>query len=100
MAVNRRKDLKMKKINVLGINVKCHNKREESLIDITKRDIKNFYRTYKNKHYSIEDAYLKLFGQISSLYYMELINYENYKLMIDRFFNLYRFTRETAENHK
>ena len=90
----------MKKINVFGINVKCHNKREESLIDITKRDIKNFYRTYKNKPYSIEDAYLRLFGQISSLYYMELINYDNYELMTDRFFELYRFTRDIAENNK
>ena len=87
----------MKKINLLGINVKCHNKREESLIAIIKRDIKNFYRTYKNKPYSIEDAYLRLFGQISSLYYMELINYGNYQIMTNRFFELYRFTMNMAE---
>lgn len=93
------KGLKMKKINVLGINVKCHNKREESLICIIKRDINNFYRTFKNKPYSIADAYYMLFGQIESLYFMDLINYDNYKLMTDRLFNLYIFTREKA-NHK
>lgn len=90
----------MKKISVLGINVKCYNKREESLICIIKRDIKDFYRTYKNKPYSIDDAYCRLFGKIDSLYFIDLINYENYKLMTDRLFNLYIFTREKAENHK
>ena len=90
----------MKKINLLGINVKCHNKREEILIDIIKRDVKDFYRTYKNKPYSIDDAYYRLFGKIESLYFMDLINYENYKLMTDRLFNLYIFTREKAENHR
>ena len=90
----------MNKINLLGINVKCHNKREEILIDIIKRDVKDFYRTYKNKPHSIGDAYYMLRGKITTLYYMELINYENYKLMVDRFFNLYRFTRETAENNR
>ena len=90
----------MKKISLLGINVKCHNKREESLINIIKRGIKDFYRTFKNKPYSIDDAYYRLFGKIESLYFMDLINYDNYKLMTDRFFNLYRFTRETAQNHK
>lgn len=90
----------MKKINVLGINVKCHNEREESLIDIIKRDVKDFYRTFKNKPYSIGDAYYRLFGKIESLYFMDLINYDNYKLMTDRLFNLYIFTREKAENHK
>ena len=90
----------MKKINVLGINVKCHNKREEILICIIKRGVKEFYRTFKNKPYSIDDAYYRLFGKIESLYFMDLINYDNYKLMTDRLFNLYIFTREKAENHK
>ena len=90
----------MKKINVLGINVKCHNEREEILIDIVKRDVKNFYRTYKNNPYSVGDAYYMLFGKMASMYYMELINYENYKLMTDRFFELYRFTRDISKNHK
>ena len=91
----------MKKINVLGISVKCHNiKREEILIDTIKRDVKDFYRTYKNKPYSVGDAYYMLRGKITTLYYMGLINYENYKLMTDRLFNLYRFTRETAENNR
>ena len=88
----------MKKINLLGINVKCHNKREEILIDIIKRDVKDFYRTYKNKPYSIDDAYYRLFGKIESLYFMDLINYDNYKLMTDRFYMLYEFTKERAEN--
>ena len=90
----------MKKINLFGINVKCHNEREEALIVIIKKDIKEFYRTFKNKPYSIDDAYNMLFGKISSLYYMDLINAENYRLMSDRLFNLYRFTRKTAEYHK
>lgn len=90
----------MKKINVLGINVKCHNKREESLICIIKRGIKDFYRTFKNKPYSIDDAYYRLFGKIESLYFMDLISYDDYIKMTDRFFELYQFTEEKAENHK
>lgn len=90
----------MKKINVLGINVKCHNEREEALIWLIKRDVKEFYRTFKNKPYSIGDAYYRLFGKIDSLYFMDLINYENYNLMTDRLVNLYIFTREKAQNHK
>ena len=90
----------MKKINVLGINVKCYNKREESLICIIKRDIKDFYRTFKNKPYSIDDSYYRLFGKIESLYFMDLISYDDYKKMTDRFFELYQFTEETAENNK
>ena len=90
----------MNKINLLGIGVKCHNKREEILICIIKRGVKDFYRTFKNKPYSIGDAYYRLFGKIESLYFMDLINYDNYKLMTDRLFNLYIFTRETAENHR
>lgn len=90
----------MKKINVLGINVKCNNKREESLIFIIKKGIKYFYRTFKNKPYLIDDSYYRLFGKIESLYFMDLINYDNYKLMTDRLFNLYIFTREKALNHK
>ena len=88
----------MNKINLLGINVKYHNEREESLINIIKRAVKNFYSSYKNKPYSIDDAYYKLFGKIESLYFMDLINHDNYKLMTDRFFELYRFTRNIAEN--
>ena len=53
----------MKKINLLGIEVKCYNKREEILICAIKRDIKDFYRTFKNKPYSIDDAYYRLFGK-------------------------------------
>ena len=90
----------MKKISVLGINVKCHNKREESLICIIKRGIKDFYRTFKNKPYSIDDAYYRLFGKIESLYFMDLISYDDYIKMTDRFFELYQFTEETAENNK
>ncbi len=90
----------MNKINVFGINVKCYNKREEILIDTIKRDVKDFYRTYKNKPYSIGDAYYILFGKMTSLYYMDLIRHENYVLMTDRLFNLYKFTEETAKNHK
>ena len=90
----------MKKINLLGIEVKCHNKREEQLINIIKRAVKNFYSSYKNKPYSIGDAYYRLFGKIESLYFMDLVNHDNYKLMTDRLFNLYIFTREKAENHR
>ena len=90
----------MKKINVLGINVKCHNKREEQLINIIKRAVKNFYSSYKNKPYSVGDAYNNLHGKIASLYFLELISYEDYNLITDRFFMLYEFTEETAENHK
>ena len=90
----------MKKINVLGINVKCHNEREESLICIIKMDVKEFYRTYKNNPYSASNAHYMIFGKITSLYFMELINDEDYGKIADRFFKLYRFTIKTAEYHK
>ena len=90
----------MKKINLLGINVKCYNKREESLIAIIKRGIKDFYRTFKNKPYSIGDAYYRLFGKMESLYYMDLISYEDYVKMTDRLFKLYIFTEEKAKSNK
>ena len=88
----------MKKINLLGINVKCHNEREESLINIIKRAVKNFYSSYKNKPYSVGDAYSNIHGKIASLYFLELISYEDYNLIIDRFYMLYEFTKERAEN--
>ena len=87
----------MKKINVLGINVKCHNKREEQLINIIKRAVKNFYSSYKNKPYSVGDAYNNLYGKIASLYFLDLISYEDYNLITDRFLMLYEFTKERAE---
>ena len=90
----------MKKINLLGINVKCHNEREESFINIIKRAVKNFYRTYKNRPHSISNAYHDLFGKMSALYFMDLISYDDYNKMTDRFFELYQFTEETAENNK
>ena len=90
----------MKKITVLGIEVKYHTRREELLISSIKRDVKNFYRTYKNKPYSVRDAYYILFGKITSLYFMELISNEDYNKITDRLFKLYRFTEETAKNNK
>ena len=90
----------MKKINLLGINLKCHNEREESLIYIIKMDIKEFYRNYKNNPDSVGNEYYMLFGKITSLYFMELINDEDYGKISDRLFTLYRFTKETAKNNK
>ena len=90
----------MKKINLLGIEVKCHNEREESLINILKRDVKNFYSSYKNKRYSIDDAYNNLFGKIASLYYLELISFKDYEKITDRFFEIYKFTEEKAKSNK
>ena len=97
MAVNRRKDFKIKHINVLGIDVKCNNKREESLINILKRDVKNFYSSYKNKPSSIDDAYNNLFGKISCLYFLELISFKDYEKMTDSFFNIYKFTEKAQK---
>ena len=88
----------MKKINLLGIEVKRYNKREEQLISIIKRAVKNFYSSYKNKPYSVGDAYNNLHGKIATLYFLELISYEDYNLITDRFFMLYEFTKERAEN--
>ena len=82
----------MKKINLFGINVKCHNEREESLIYIIKMDVKEFYRTYKNSP-SVGDAYHMLFGKITSLFFMELISDEDYGKISDRLFKLYSFTK-------
>ena len=90
----------MKKINLLGIEVKRHNQREESLINILKRDVKNFYSTFKNKPSSIDDSYNNLFGKITTLYYLELISFEDYEKMTDRLFKLYKFTEKKAKNHK
>ena len=89
----------MKKNNLFGINVQCHNEREETLIYIIKMDVKEFYRTYKNSS-SVGDAYYMLFGKITSLFFMELINDEDYEKISDRLFKLYRFTKETAKNNK
>ena len=90
----------MKKINVLGIELKCHNQREDSLICIIKMDVKEFYRTFKNKPHSIGDAYYMIFGKITSLYYLDLITDEDYGKISDRLFKLYRFTKEKAKNNK
>lgn len=90
----------MKKINLLGIEVKRYNKREERLINIIKRAVKNFYSSYKNKPYSVRNAYNDLHSKIASLYFLELISYEEYNLITDRLFMLYEFTQEKAENHK
>ena len=90
----------MKKKNLFGIEVKCHNKREESLINIIKSDVKNFYSSYKNKPYSIDVAYYNLFGKMTSLYYMDLISPEDYEKMTDRFLKLYKFTEEKTKNYK
>lgn len=90
----------MNKINLLGINVKWHNEREELLINILKRDVKNFYSAFKNKPHSIEDTYNNLFGKMTVLYYLELISFEDYEKMTDRFFKLYKFTEKKAKNHK
>ena len=90
----------MNKINLLRIEVNRHNRREESLINIIKMDVKNFYRTYKNKPNSVGVAYHTLFGKMATIYFMELISYEDYEKMAGRFFELYKFTEETAENHK
>ena len=83
----------MKKISVLGIEVKCHNKREEFLIYTIKTSVKNFYRTYKNKPYSVCNAYYMLFGKMTTLYYMDLISNDDYDKMTDRLLKLYQFTR-------
>ena len=88
----------MKKINVLGINVKCHNEREESLINIIKRAVKNFYRTYNNKPNSIDSAYDELYGNIQALYYMDVITFENFITITDRLHEVYRFTEYKARN--
>ena len=96
MVVNRRKEIKMKKINVLGIAVKCYDEREESLITAIKMDLNEFYKTYKNSPSCVGDAYYMLFGKITSLFFMELINDEDYGKISDRLFKLYRFTK----NHK
>ena len=88
----------MKKINLLGINVKCHNEREESLINIIKRAVKNFYRTYKNKPYSIDSAYDQLYGNIQALYYMDVITFENFITITERLHDVYRFTEYKARN--
>ena len=88
----------MKKINVLGINVKCHNEREESLINIIKRAVKNFYRTYNNIPNSIDSAYDELYGNIQALYYMDVITFENFITITDRLYEVYRFTEYKARN--
>ena len=85
----------MNKINVLGINVKCNNKREESLINILKRDVKNFYSSYKNKPCSIDDAYNNLFGKMSCLYFLELISFKDYEKMTDSLFKNLQYLLES-----
>ena len=90
----------MKKINLLGINVKCHNGREERLINIIKTDIKNFYKEYKDKPYIVEKCYYSLFSKIETLYLMTLINADEFVLITYRLFKVYIFTEDKARNYK
>ena len=90
----------MKKINVLGINVKCNNNREERLVNIIKTDVKNFYKEYKDKPYIVEKRYYSLFSKIETLYFMTLINSNEFVFITDRLFEVYIFTVDKARNYK
>ena len=90
----------MKKINVLGINVKCNNNREERLVNIIKTDVKNFYEEYKDKPYIVEKRYYSLFSKIETLYFMTLINSNEFVFITDRLFEVYIFTVDKARNYK
>ena len=90
----------MKKINVLGINVKCNNIREERLVNIIKTDVKNFYKEYKDKPYIVEKRYYSLFSKIETLYFMTLINSNEFVFITDRLFEVYIFTEDKARNYK
>ena len=90
----------MKKINVLGINVKCNNNREERLVNIIKTDVKNFYKEYKDKPYIVEKRYYSLFSKIETLYFMTLINSNEFVFITDRLFEVYIFTEDKARNYK
>ena len=90
----------MKKINLLGINVKCNNNREERLVNIIKTDIKNFYKEYKDKPYIVEKCYYSLFSKIETLYLMTLINADEFVLIAYRLFKVYILTEDKARNYK
>ena len=90
----------MKKINLLGINVKCNNNREERLVNIIKTDVKNFYKEYKDKPYIVEKRYYSLFSKIETLYFMTLINSNEFVFITDRLFEVYIFTVDKARNYK
>ena len=90
----------MNKINLLGINVKCNNNREERLVNIIKTDVKNFYREYKDKPYIVEKRYYSLFSKIETLYFMTLINSNEFVFITDRLFEVYIFTEDKARNYK
>ena len=90
----------MKKINLLGINVKCNNDREERLVNIIKTDVKNFYKEYKDKPYIVEKRYYSLFSKIETLYFMTLINSNEFVFITDRLFEVYIFTEYKARKYK
>ena len=90
----------MKKINLLGINVKCNNNREERLVNSIKTDVKNFYKEYKDKPYIVEKRYYSLFSKIETLYFMTLINSNEFVFITDRLFEVYIFTVDKARNYK
>ena len=88
----------MKKINLLGIEVKANNKREVKLINIIKSNVKAFYKSYKDKPNSIKNAYYDLYGSIKALYFMDIITYEQFCEITDRFYCVYIFTDSKARN--
>ena len=90
----------MKKNNLLGINVKCNNNREERLVNIIKTGVKKFYRTYNDKPNSINYAYYQLYGNIQALYFMDVITFEKFSTITDRLHDVYRFTEDKARNYK
>ena len=90
----------MKKINLLGIEVKANNKREAQLIHLIKTNVKNFYRTYSDKPYSIDSTYYTLYGNIQSLYFMDVITFEQFHTLTDRLHDVYSFTENKARNYK
>ena len=90
----------MKKINLLGINVKCNNNREERLVNIIKTDVKSFYKEYKDKPYIVENCYHSLFSKIETLYFLSLINANEFVFITDRLFKVYIFTEDKARNYK
>ena len=90
----------MKTKNLLGIKIKCNNSREENIIEIIKGQVKNFYSDFVNKPYIVEEHYNILYGQISSLLHLALINPSEFIIISNRLLTVYRFTELKSRKYK
>ena len=58
-----------------------------------------YYLLHPLLFYGLGNCGMLILGS-GCLYFLELISFKDYEKMTDNLFNIYEFTRETAENNK